>query len=219
MLEKKINNYSESRKYEVIILALSGYSTSQELVLLETKAFKYEPDLIVWSYVMNDPAHPVYHDVNGELGKYFFRPRIHILNYFLSKLFILNENKKARSCEKEFHKFLHCVYWKDVQSNIALIGYISDKKDVPVIFLIHPIFERRGYESYSLSKLHKNLSDEASNNNLIVLDVLDKYKDYDPNELKQNPKGLYDPWHPNAKGHEVIAEYLYEKIQRYKHVK
>ena len=54
----------------------SGYSTSQELVILEDEAFQYNPDLVMWSYVLNDPAHPVYHNANGELGCFWYTPSI-----------------------------------------------------------------------------------------------------------------------------------------------
>jgi lysophospholipase L1-like esterase len=39
------------------------------------------------------------------------------------------------------------------------------------------------------------------------------FRDYDPQEIQvaSNEQG-YDPWHPNIKGHTIIAEYLYEKL-------
>ena len=44
---------------EVILLACTGYSTSQELVLLRNETFQYQPDLVLWCYVLNDPADPL----------------------------------------------------------------------------------------------------------------------------------------------------------------
>ena len=41
------------RTYEVIVLARSGYSTSQELIIFEEEAFHYHPDVMLWSYVLN----------------------------------------------------------------------------------------------------------------------------------------------------------------------
>src|SRR6185436_16109066 len=57
---------------EVVVLARAGYSTSQELRLLESEAPRYAPAAVVWSYVLNDPAHPLYHDPSGELGLYHY---------------------------------------------------------------------------------------------------------------------------------------------------
>ena len=94
--------------------------------------------------------------------------------------------------------------------------YISSKENVPVIFLIHPIFEKHGFEKYSLAGVHKNLANEAFKNNLMVFDLLDEYKKYNSEEIKIDVKGWFDPWHPNAKGHEITAECLYERVLTYK---
>src|ERR1043166_7878958 len=83
ILEERLNTNLSShtgRTYEVIVLARIGYSTSQELVILEDEAFRYHPDLVLWSYVLNDPAHPVYHNANGELGQFWYVPQYHLLH-------------------------------------------------------------------------------------------------------------------------------------------
>lgn len=50
---------------EVVLFAVTGYSTAQEFSLLDL-AFGYRPDLIVWAYALNDPADPVFDNANGE---------------------------------------------------------------------------------------------------------------------------------------------------------
>jgi hypothetical protein len=53
----------------------------------------------------------------------------------------------------------------------------------------------------------------ATSAGLIVWDLYEAFRNYDPRELQVvNNKQEYDPWHPNVKGHTVIAEYLYEKL-------
>jgi hypothetical protein len=69
---------SQLPRFEVIVLARIGYSTSQEIVLLEDEAPRYDPDLILWSYCLNDPADPVFHNANGNLGRYWYRPTLHL---------------------------------------------------------------------------------------------------------------------------------------------
>ena len=114
VLERKLNSNAKDRKYEVIILARNGYSTSQELVLLENEAFNYNPDLILWTYCLNDPAHPLYHAAEGEATQYLYKPRFHLYHYISKKFFYLKEKIKGYDCEKEYHKFLHCAYWHEV---------------------------------------------------------------------------------------------------------
>ena len=146
-------------------------------------------------------------------GVIFFKPKSHILHFISKSLFAINEKKKKKGCEGEYHKFLHCAYWEDVISNINQIGLIAKKK-IPILFLIHPVFEKdKDYRNYSLASLHKELTDVSTVAGLQTLDLLEVFKNYDPEELKQTgTPDWFDPWHPNAKGHRVIAHYLQQKL-------
>ena len=197
-----------------MILARSGYSTSQELVLFEEEAFQYHPDLIVWSYVLNDPAHPVYHNANGEVGRFWYKPTYHTRHFLEKKLFILKETIHKWHCAKEFHQFLHCAYRKQIEENLTKIGDIAKSNYVPVVFLIHPIFEKaKTYTEYSLHGVHTMLKSIAMASDLIVWDVYEVFQYYNPNDLNEVGDGKrHDPWHPNQQGHMIIASYLYNKL-------
>src|ERR1044071_8149748 len=103
ILEQRLNtNFSSQtgRTYEVIVLARRGYSTSQELIILEDEAFQYHPDLVLWSYVLNDPADPVYHNANGELGQFWYVPQSYLLHVLNKAIFRWREKIKKYKCEK-----------------------------------------------------------------------------------------------------------------------
>jgi hypothetical protein len=207
ILEKKLNELNDSRRFEVIILARSGYSTSQELILLQEEAFGYDPDLVVWSYVLNDPAHPVYHNANGELGYYFRNPRVQVVDVVGQALFHARELVKARYCGDEYHERLHCVYWDEVEANVGRIGSVSRERGVPVVFLIHPVLEDvDSFDDYSLRLLHDRLGEAASGNGLVVVDLLDAYEGYSPRMVYRYL------WHPNVLGHRLAGEFLFKKI-------
>jgi lysophospholipase L1-like esterase len=217
ILEERLNTNLSShtgRTYEVIVLARIGYSTSQELIILEDEAFRYHPDLVLWSYVLNDPAHPVYHNANGELGQFWYAPQYHLLHALNRAMFRWREKIKKYKCEREFHKFLHCAYRDQIEADIRKIGDIGKQKHIPIIFLIHPIFEKgKTYTEYSLMPIHTMLNTIATSAGLTVWDLYEAFRNYDPQELQvtSNPQ-WYDPWHPNIKGHTIIAEYLYKKL-------
>jgi len=217
ILEQRLNTHLSPQMgstYEVIVLARSGYSTSQELIIFEEEAFQYHPDLVLWSYVLNDPTHPVYHNANGALGHFWYVPHYHLVHVLNTAMFRLREKIKSYTCEKEFHKFLHCAYRQQIEAHIRKIGDIARKKHIPIIFLLHPIFEKgKTYTEYSLMPVHTILNTMATAVGLIVWDVYDAFRDYDPQELQvASNTPWYDPWHPNIKGHTIIAEYLYEKL-------
>ena len=215
VLEGNLNRLTKGKeeKVEVIVLAQSGYSTSQELFLLEHEALRYSPDLIIWSYVLNDPANPVYHNSNGELGRYYFKPILHTANYVSRKLFEINERIKKANCATEYNAFLHCVYWDQVTSNIERIADISKINRIPIIFLIHPIFEEnRSFDNYSLAPLHIELGAIASALGMPVIDVLSAYQLHSAQELTLPLKSGFDQLHPNEEGHRIVADYLFKYI-------
>ena len=55
VLEKQLNDGSRERPFEVLNLGVCGYNTQDEAVVLEHKGLLWRPDLIVLSYVLNDP--------------------------------------------------------------------------------------------------------------------------------------------------------------------
>lgn len=215
LLEVRLNERpSRSTRCEVIVLARLGYSTSQEIVLLEEEAFSYEPDVILWSYVLNDPAHPVYHNANGELGRYFYRPTSYVAHFVTSKWFWYRERLRGRGCDTEYHAYLHCVYWDDVVSNIRHIGALGQREGVPVFFLIHPIFERIDrFSDYTLRGLHQRLAETAEGAGMEAVDLLAPFEPYAPDTLRIHRSDWYDPWHPNELGQRLIADYLFERLR------
>ena len=204
-LERQLNLGTEpTNKIEVIVLAVTGYSTSQELIILKEQALKYAPDLIIWSYVFNDPAHPIYHNANGELGRYFYQPKIQVAHLLSKSIFSINEAIKSISCEKEYHQQLHCIYWDEISANLNQIGEVTRAENVPVLFLIHPIFEENNdFSQYSLLNIHQRLGKTAEKAELIPIDLLSVYEQYPTEQLKLQPQ---DPWHPNEEGHQIIAD-------------
>lgn len=126
----------------------------------------------------------------------------------------MREKIKGKGCDKEYHKFLHRVYRDQVESYIDQLGQISMQHGIPVIFLIHPVFEKdKSFNSYSLVPLHNRLKDAALKAGLIPLDLLNAFRPYNPEDISLHSKTpWYDPWHPNAKGQKIIADYIYRRL-------
>lgn len=163
---------------------------------------------------MNDPSHPVHHDANGELGKYFYKPKVFILHFISKKIFELHEQRSKKKCEKEYHLLLHCVYWKEIEKYLHRIGEIAKIKEIPIMFLVHPIFEKhRSFENSELASLYERLKNTALQEGMFPVDLLEAYKPYKMDDLRQIQTNWYDPWHPNSKGHQVIANYLTNALE------
>jgi lysophospholipase L1-like esterase len=207
-LESRLREEFLAQRYEVIVLGCSGYSTSQELVLLENEAFRYAPDLIVWSYMLNDPGNPMIDGACGNLW-HLYQPRSQLAFLVFKARWKLRVALRERGAPREWYARLHYIYRDEVKANITRIGAICRDHKVPAVFLINPVFlDEPSFDSYPFVQLHQQLRQAASENGLVVLDLLDAYKGSDPHALSL-PK---DPWHPNREGHRVITTFLMNEL-------
>ena len=128
----------------------------------------------------------VFHDINRDLGRFYFEPKLHITHLFNKILFLLKERVATAGCDIEYHKWLHCAHSNKVEQNINRIGDVSRANKVPVLFIIHPVFETNGlFSKYKLKNLHDELADQSTTAGLITIDLLDAYKNYSAEELHQ----------------------------------
>jgi len=200
---------SPDKRFEVLLLAVTGYSTVQELAVFEQDAYRYDPDLVIWSYVLNDPAHPVYHDASGELARYFYKPKSHLLDAMAKTAFGIREKRRIRArapAGKEWegnyssivegqglmpwnwHKLLAAVYEDEIQDEILQIRKISQAKapNVPVIFAIHPIFhDIYDFDHYAFKKLTNELRKFARDKaKLIPVDLRYAYEGLNQDDVR-----------------------------------
>lgn len=199
---------------EIINLARTGYSTEQELVILDTVGLALNPDLVLWSYVLNDPAHPVFHDANGQLGRYFVDRGWLGLHYIRKKWFDLNERVARSRCGSEFHALLHCAYRPRIAKQIARLGEMTAAHKVPVVFAIHPVFRPGStFVDYALAAVHEDLEAMATGAELHVVDLTETFigRSAESLHLDLDPDS-FDPWHLNELGHALTAERLANEI-------
>ncbi|MEE8453118.1 MAG: SGNH/GDSL hydrolase family protein [Thermoguttaceae bacterium] len=207
-LQRRLNAAPAKTTYEVVSLARCGYATSQQLVILRNEALQYNPDLILWSYVLNDPENPFYHgDFIGTIV--IRRPSLHLLHRADRAWFFTKENIAARSGPEEYHRKLHHVYWGRIEDHVKQIGHISKTGSVPIVFMVHPWFQAEpSIEEYRSSALHQKLTDLASQNGLLALDLLSAYRGHIPSQVCL-PN---DPCHLNVEGHNLTAEFLFDEL-------
>ena len=68
--------------------------------------------------------------------------------------------------------------------------------------------ENGDFASYPLPHLHEKLAELAIDAGLPVIDLLDAYRPYKTDDLDLSLSRGHDLWHPNEKGHQIVADAL-----------
>jgi lysophospholipase L1-like esterase len=201
---------------EVVTLARGGFGWREELVLFERQVFDYSPDVVVWSYVLNDAEELIYG--GDEITRTFYHPRSHLAHLITNAWFLRREGRRLTACpDGTVEVQQHCAHFGEVSGAIARVGELARARGVPVVFVIHPLVQARpSFDDYPARALHGQLRAAAERAGFVVLDGLDVYRGRAPSALMlaRRPAGVPDEIHPNALGHELIADALADLLRR-----
>jgi hypothetical protein len=159
---------------------------------------------------MNDPAHPLFHNAGGQVGMYFRKPVSYAL-FYLERLIFRTKSQLTSmqlNCpQSPWSLFLHCVYWPEVMNSFSQIMTVSRDRSTPVLFAFLPLLvdpaDRNG-----LDGLYTKLTSLAENKGAQSINLMQPFQGYDVGDVRL----AGDPWHPNEKGHRIIADRLYSYL-------
>ncbi len=210
-LENLLNQNSSLLRYEVFNFGVEGYNTFQELEQLKAKGLKYNPDLIILNYVLNDP----------EPGEYYFKKTFFIrhsalvryFSYRIKKALIKRERKRLNiRTEIDNYYYYHSPRYfipvKEAMLEMADITGGRANKLVVVIFPVSSIMVKDFKENYPYRPLHK-LVKSINSSNIIFIDLIEEF-----NRLGMTPQEVsinyaYDESHKNAPALKISAQYIY----------
>ncbi len=210
-LENLLNQKPGLVHYEVLNFGVEGYSIFQELEMLKTKGLKYNPDLIILNYVLNDPEPGEYY-----FEKTFFMRHSALVRYFsyrIKKALIKKERKRLHiNTEVDnyyyYHQPKYFVPVKEAMLELADIAAERANKLVVVIFPCSSTEVKDFKENYPYRKLHE-LVKSIGSDKIIFIDLVDEF-----NRLNMTPQGVsinyaYDESHKNASALKLSAQYIY----------
>jgi len=219
-LERELNDTAGSTKYEVIMLSIGALNTIQEAHLLRQEGIKYDPDLVVVGYVLNDPSPGTSLRKSIEREKnlsYYQKVRRSLKqSAFLLHTYLTLERVAwdlgvqlggtglgTRLIKQNYFVGLHEdeKSWQRVVEGFTQISETARSKGIPVIVAIFPILYH--LDSYPWTEVHTKVTDEAKSHGMFVLDLLPVYQTHAESTVR---KGGGDYIHPNATGHEVAGE-------------
>ena len=197
-------------------LGKSGYNTKDELDILIDLGLKYKPDLLIVNFYIDDADFEGYKSTNLLENK--IKEMYPILTQQNRKFphfyYFIIKKIKGFTCN---YKFLKCnnylthlkeVYtsknWNKEKNLLKEIRNLGVKNNFETIIVIFPIIVDQS-DKYGLKETYTFLKKELEQENFLVLNLYEYYKNYDFESLWIN---TWDS-HPNEKGHEIAAKAIY----------
>ncbi len=193
-LEAKLRKRFPGTPIQVMNVSCEGYNTVQEVELLEDVGLKYHPDLVVLSYVLNDPF--LQNGAYRRIGN----------SYFLFRLQALASVASAGSYCPAFQTFQKgYAFDLIVHNSLTRLRLLADLHKFDVIVATLPIVER--FDDPVCLGLYDRVLSIAKAQRFDTVRLVDafrgkNYRDY----LK--PSDSHDITHPNKAGHEIMVTAL-----------
>jgi len=210
-LERQLSSAMPDKQVVVYNLAVNGYSTPQEVRVMEKIGFSYQPDLVILNYVLNDPEVE-----DGGLSWYFqANDRIEILfkgKLLCSMLFNIIKAemgwapKVANSAMDHFYVTHQSDLFENVERGFDDLADMTARHRVPVMVMVTPVFQFAKGQAYSWREIHQQVERLSTQHRFTFLDVQPLLSQFDSADVS------FDPIHPNAEGHKLIASAIRDKL-------
>ncbi len=194
-------------KAEVINTGVGNWNTIQEVEFFMTDAYRYNPDIIVLNYAIND-AEPVPHD----------RPPSFLMRHCYSCVFLLGRFDVLRRmifADEDWKDYYLGLFgdgtakgWRDSKAAIKKLVDYCRQHGIKLLIASHP--ELHDVQHYQLQRITDFVRDAAAEYDVPFVDLLPYVRDIKSSELWVTPP---DP-HPNALADKYLAQGLYEALEK-----
>lgn len=202
--------------YEVLNMGVSGYSTLNEAVVLESKALDFEPDLVVVGYNLNDPDVELLQPLQRAFSDQAWWERTHVWQKLVQADFARRVRELGGGDRLKFAHAPGEANWRSVLEGFERMAAVGRRESLPILVVIWPSgIASESWESYRYAPLHEQVSAAAEDAGLEVMDLWPVFSDLDAKGL---PYLLPDS-HPNPKGHvmgaHAIGRHVLKEHDRY----
>lgn len=199
ILEDRLNrefSASQARRYEILNFSVQGYSTIQNLVVFENKAVSFNPDVLLLIIHPKDDARTMNHLVTKVLNG------VELPYEYLNEI-VVQEQVHPGTAETLAKRRLN-PYGEEI-SLWAYRRFVEESQRrgiLPVMVVIPRIV---GVDEPEEVQRTIEMGRQAG---FTVIDLSQVYSDQDVDSILLAP---WD-WHPNAAGHRVIADKMYQAL-------
>lgn len=212
--------------FEVINMSAGGLNTPQEVHLLKQNGMKYQPDLVVLNFILNDcdfytnfrGIESYIADKESKIGLlhlpitpgikrwlkssaliYFFKERIENLR---GRVFGLRQTDYfTRLWSKEENR-------QKVVRSFEELGDLQKEGNFKVVVVVWPLITE--YREYAFRPIHEWIKEQAQRNGFSTIDLLPYFSRIPFRALQVTAE---DNIHPNELGHKIAAETVFNWYQ------
>jgi lysophospholipase L1-like esterase len=203
-LERKLNGHLPPgyNKVEVINTGVGNYDTVQEVTYYETIGYKYQPDLVVLVFFINDPE-PVPVERKGILID-----RSYLIAFATNRFDGILRHAGVRPDWKKYYALLYDDDRPGFQACKKALVSLADStrsNEAKLLVAILPELHQINGDSYPFKAAHAKIEDVMASKDVPVAELIDGLKDRGPEETLW-VTALDD--HPNAKANDLISDQL-----------
>jgi lysophospholipase L1-like esterase len=222
VLERNLNRL-EIGPVEVLNFGIPGHSPFQEYMILNTKALKFKPDLVIMTFTGDDvETSPVVIRVNGIFclftnhfeGSWWFNNHLHWSLFRYSSLYRwIYKNLILGWMSIDKNEFSDpYVNPEAAWKSVVMAKELSQKNDARFLLLLSPFLlppaNKIEEKTDKYLKALKKFKYYAEKSGVAMVDLTSIYQQ-NFSRLKVSES---DFEHPNALGHQLIAEILQERL-------
>lgn len=201
-------------EFEVLNMGVSGYGVADAVRVLEHKGLRYDPDVILLAYRLDDPESDNLQPMKLKMNGVPWWKHFHIGRWW-------SQSSLERAVDNEgdgdYFEYLHTEGdegWSKVLESFELVkrmAHNSRGDEIPVILMLIPSFrDIESWEDYPYAELHSRLNREGRLRGFDVLDLAAEFALWDV-----APKELTDQADlPNVEGHRRIAIAIRARLMR-----
>ncbi len=212
VLERRLSEsgiFGKGTRVEVVNSGIGNYNTKLESIAFPGHFSQVEPDLVILHYFLRD-AEEIPPKRQG-----FLLSR----SYFAAFIYLRWQQAVSRVKEVRIGDYYRGLYndeskgWKDAQEAVLEMRRISRSKGAEFMVVVQPDLHDFSVNSPQ-SECHEIIKGFLSNNGIPFVDLLGRFRAEikDPAKVWVSP----DDAHPNAHGHRLISDGIYEALRKTK---
>ncbi len=201
---------------EAINLGRGGLTTVNEAEMLETMGWRFQPDLVLVQFTLNDPLPSgpgMQHHNEGWIFPTVsliprFHPWLNRHSYFYS---FLNQRFWALQMGLFFPRGYGALFdddlpaWQECRSALGRMAASARSHRVPMMVVLFPLFvDDLSAQGYPYVQVHEKIRQAAKAAGLPLLDLRPAFAARDPHGRAW--WALPSDWHPSVAGHRVAGE-------------